>query len=202
MGLTLAPSFLAAAFQQRGRGRVGEAEKLASRLHFLQVPQWGQRWCLVYILQLENQEWGETERPGFLLGRLFLLLSEPNNLSKGFVEAPVQAGTIGPGPPGSGGRREDRLCPGRLLTWGSSHSLTWNQTQQHTFTANMHKSIHSDTFSHTRPHVYTCTYILIHKHAHVKPDLQNASVRALAFTHMTTDTTPRPTCTSKQAMFM
>lgn len=58
------------------------------------------------------------------------------------------------------------------------------------------------TFPYTRPHVHTCTYILIHKHARVKPDLQNASVRALAFTHMTTDTTPTPPCTSKQPMFM
>lgn len=144
---------------------------------------------------------GGDEWPGFLLGRLYLLLSEPNNLSKGFVEVPAQAGTIGPGPPGSGGRREDRVCPGSFLTWGSSHSLTWKQTQQHTFTASMHKSIHSDT--HLPIHTPACAHMRLHphhKHARVKPDLQNASVRALAFTHMTTDTTPTLPCTSKQPM--
>lgn len=155
-----------------------ETEKLASRLHFLQVHQWGQVRCPGNILQLENQECGRKGRLVCLfvsscLSACSYSSLKPNDFSKGFMEAPVQVGPsvqVLQGQEAGGWTGSSR---GQLLTWGAPHSLTWKQMSQPKGT---NPSIQILAFPHTRPHVYTQEYILIHKHARLKPDLQNALV--------------------------
>ena len=102
---------------------------------------------------------------------------------KGFMEAPVQARTISPGPPGSGGRRADRVFPGAAPYSGGTSLLGGHHTLSH---GSRHNNILSQprgtnlsiqilAFPHTS-HVYTREYILIHKHARLKPDLRNVPV--------------------------
>lgn len=93
---------------------------------------------------------------------------KPNDFSKGFMEAPVQVGTLSPGPPGSGGRRADRAAsPGQLLTWGhhtvphgSRHNNILSQprgtnpsVQIFAFPHTCHMYTHESTFSYTNMHV-------------------------------------------------
>ena len=118
-------------------------------------------------MQLENQERG---REG---GLVCLFVSsclsvysysslKPNDFSKGFMKAPVQVGTLSPGPPGSGGRRVDRVFPGvaPYLGGGVPHSLTWKQTSQPKGTNPSLQILafpHTSTRVHTRVHSHTQT---------------------------------------------
>lgn len=112
-------------------------------------------------MQLENQEWGGKGRLVCLfvsscLSACSYSSLKPNDCSKGFMEAPVQVGTLSPGPPGSGGGRVDRVFPGAAPYLGGT-TLSHMETD---VTAQGHKSVHSDTrlSTHTSTRVHTRVY--------------------------------------------
>lgn len=87
---------------------------------------------------------------------------KPNDFSKGFMEAPVQVGTLSPGPPGSGGRRADRVFPG-AAPYLRGTTLSHVETDTTTYFHSPGAQIHPFRYSPFHTHV-TCVHTRVHSH--------------------------------------
>lgn len=87
---------------------------------------------------------------------------KPNDFSKGFMEAPMQVRTLSPGPPGSRGRRADRVFPGAAPYLGGT-TLSHMEADTTTYFHSPGAQICPFRYLPFHTHV-TCIHTRVHSH--------------------------------------